>query len=506
VLCSSSSSSSTENKNKKFPLTQKLLPQSSSSSTPRPQSSSNTPPPQAQSSSQPQTESNNQQQYSSYNQNQQNQQYYQQFNPFQQFPPFDQFQNQHIDDMQVFLGYILDNLNQQQNQYHSSNTFGFFDTMNNLFNMASNFAEQIPQFQQNQSFQGQPPASKLAMESLKIVSEKSRLVKLQPTCSICMEDFKDTPDQRIRAMPCGHVYHEECIFAWLEKSNTCCNCRYEIETDNREYNIAMKKRMANLHPVFTEHECALAPQGACDYEDENGVYYEDVEEHEASHIIQSSCGCHFHDSCLRSSLLVHGYIIKDEGGEVNFRCIKCHKNATATFPPIDKICNNKNEKKELNDSKGKKSEEIVPESSRSRPSNEENKLFEPTNASAENIIKNQSNVSEEEGVIVDQLIKENKSSELNENDVCNKSRIDITQQKCALISQDACDFEGHDGMLYGNDDEPKPMIQSSCGCCFHNSCLKSSLVIRGYNIDKNENSSIEFKCPKCNKNAKVTLL
>jgi hypothetical protein len=182
-----------------------------------------------------------------------------------------------------------------------------------------------------------------------------------------MEDFSETSDQIIRAMPCGHVYHEECIFSWLSKSNTCCNCRYEIETDNHDYNVAMKRRMANLHPAFTEHECALAPQGACDYEDENGVYYEDVEDSEAKHIIQSSCGCHFHDSCLRSSLIIRGYVISDEGGEVNFRCSKCHKDATVTFPSLDKMneaCNdNKNssktdEKKESESDQSKTSSEV----------------------------------------------------------------------------------------------------------------------------------------------------
>lgn len=191
------------------------------------------------------------------------------------------------------------------------------------------------QQQQQQSLQGQPPASKIAMESLKIVSPKSKLIKLQPTCSICMDDFSETPDKCIRSMPCGHVYHEECIFEWLRKSNTCANCRYEIETDNPEYNECMRKRMAERHPVFAEQECALSQQGCCDYEDQNGEFFDNNEEEEQKHIIKTSCGCTFHDTCLRTALLIRGYNVPETGGYVEFRCPKCNKDSTMTFNSLN---------------------------------------------------------------------------------------------------------------------------------------------------------------------------
>lgn len=226
------------------------------------------------------------------------------------------------------------------NNYVNPNDFLFFlDPLSLLFGQ---FFNNLPR--QQQSLQGQPPASKIAMESLKIVSPKSRLIKLQPTCSICLDDFDSTPEKVIRSMPCGHVYHEDCLFKWLEKSNTCANCRYEIDTDNPEYNEALKKRMADRHPVFTEHECALSLQGSCDYEDQNGEYFDVNEEEEQKHIIKTSCGCTFHDTCLRTALLVRGYNVPEIGGHVEFRCPKCNKESNITFSPLEPLNH-----KEMND-------------------------------------------------------------------------------------------------------------------------------------------------------------
>ncbi|KAF4998931.1 hypothetical protein FDECE_11666 [Fusarium decemcellulare] len=43
-------------------------------------------------------------------------------------------------------------------------------------------------------------------------------------CSICTEDFSD--GAHLRSLPCGHVFHSDCIDPWLlERSVTCPLCR-----------------------------------------------------------------------------------------------------------------------------------------------------------------------------------------------------------------------------------------------------------------------------------------
>lgn len=39
-------------------------------------------------------------------------------------------------------------------------------------------------------------------------------------CSICLEDF--TKDERLRLLPCGHLYHTSCISPWLTKRTASC--------------------------------------------------------------------------------------------------------------------------------------------------------------------------------------------------------------------------------------------------------------------------------------------
>eukprot|EP01006_Ploeotia_vitrea_P062774 TRINITY_DN84380_c0_g1_i1.p1 TRINITY_DN84380_c0_g1~~TRINITY_DN84380_c0_g1_i1.p1 ORF type:complete len:697 (+),score=43.24 TRINITY_DN84380_c0_g1_i1:21-2111(+) len=45
----------------------------------------------------------------------------------------------------------------------------------------------------------------------------------ETTCSICIVDFE--VGDRCRLLPCDHPFHQACIDDWLERSNTCPNCR-----------------------------------------------------------------------------------------------------------------------------------------------------------------------------------------------------------------------------------------------------------------------------------------
>mmetsp|Transcript_54142 Transcript_54142/g.127245 ORF Transcript_54142/g.127245 Transcript_54142/m.127245 type:complete len:204 (-) Transcript_54142:101-712(-) len=43
------------------------------------------------------------------------------------------------------------------------------------------------------------------------------------TCTCCLEDF--VPDSHVAILPCGHVFHEECIATWsLSLSASSCLC------------------------------------------------------------------------------------------------------------------------------------------------------------------------------------------------------------------------------------------------------------------------------------------
>lgn len=47
-------------------------------------------------------------------------------------------------------------------------------------------------------------------------------------CTICIEDF--VLGQEVRTLRCGHVYHRECVDAWLRRSRLCCLCKQAIDS------------------------------------------------------------------------------------------------------------------------------------------------------------------------------------------------------------------------------------------------------------------------------------
>ena len=48
-------------------------------------------------------------------------------------------------------------------------------------------------------------------------------------CSICL--FKYKKSDIIKEFPCNHIFHKNCILKWLEKSNICPLCKYDITGD-----------------------------------------------------------------------------------------------------------------------------------------------------------------------------------------------------------------------------------------------------------------------------------
>jgi len=53
--------------------------------------------------------------------------------------------------------------------------------------------------------------------------EKEPSNEVQTTCVVCMCDF--AARQRVRELPCQHIYHTKCIDKWLKTNRTCPLCR-----------------------------------------------------------------------------------------------------------------------------------------------------------------------------------------------------------------------------------------------------------------------------------------
>eukprot|EP00250_Pteridium_aquilinum_P000188 c10214_g1_i1 orf=185-1435(+) len=84
---------------------------------------------------------------------------------------------------------------------------------------------------------GAPPASKSAVEAMPtIIISEEQLGTDAAHCAVCKDAFE--LGSEARQMPCSHLYHSDCILPWLAQHNSCPVCRYEMPTDDPEYDQA----------------------------------------------------------------------------------------------------------------------------------------------------------------------------------------------------------------------------------------------------------------------------
>ena len=70
---------------------------------------------------------------------------------------------------------------------------------------------------------------KIDEENLKILRKNSNF----ENCSVCKDDFE--LEQQIVNLPCKHSFHEDCLSPWLTERNSCPTCRFELPTDDVDY-------------------------------------------------------------------------------------------------------------------------------------------------------------------------------------------------------------------------------------------------------------------------------
>jgi hypothetical protein len=89
--------------------------------------------------------------------------------------------------------------------------------------------------QNDPNIYGTPPASGKSIKELKkdkiIESNIEKYEKIE--CSVCKENYK--LEDTISIMPCHHVFHNECLLPWLKQHNSCPVCRYELPTEDKDY-------------------------------------------------------------------------------------------------------------------------------------------------------------------------------------------------------------------------------------------------------------------------------
>lgn len=81
---------------------------------------------------------------------------------------------------------------------------------------------------------GAPPAAVSFVSNLpRVLISKEHEKYDDLACAICKDVF--TVGIEANQLPCFHLYHPSCILPWLSARNSCPLCRYELPTDDRDY-------------------------------------------------------------------------------------------------------------------------------------------------------------------------------------------------------------------------------------------------------------------------------
>ncbi|XP_058097871.1 E3 ubiquitin-protein ligase RING1-like [Magnolia sinica] len=107
---------------------------------------------------------------------------------------------------------------------------------------------------------GTPPASKSSIQSLPDIKVSDDLLASDSSqCAVCKDTFE--LGSVAKQMPCKHNYHSDCILPWLALHNSCPVCRYELPTDDLDYEQQIQGTQAPVNPAAADSGGAGESQG-----------------------------------------------------------------------------------------------------------------------------------------------------------------------------------------------------------------------------------------------------
>eukprot|EP00930_Biecheleria_cincta_P059295 TRINITY_DN45043_c0_g1_i1.p1 TRINITY_DN45043_c0_g1~~TRINITY_DN45043_c0_g1_i1.p1 ORF type:complete len:248 (+),score=67.83 TRINITY_DN45043_c0_g1_i1:38-781(+) len=80
-----------------------------------------------------------------------------------------------------------------------------------------------------------PAMSRDARAELKLVT-----VVQEDVCVVCQEEMP--LGSKAKSMPCGHLFHDDCLEEWVKKSNSCPSCRFdELPSEKRHFDDVQRR-------------------------------------------------------------------------------------------------------------------------------------------------------------------------------------------------------------------------------------------------------------------------
>jgi len=171
-----------------------------------------------------------------------------------------------------------------------------------------NFHDILDRLMREQQPGGPPPTSTAVVDQIprKVVVPEDVIEEFE--CAVCKDDF--VVDQVVMELPCHHQFHQECALPWLKEHNTCPVCRYELPTDDLEFEEKRKERMRSRN--VDEEKQLRHEDDACVKCEWSKVTKRPCVLLEEPNFESLRCGHNFHPECLCSWLRVNGTIAPEE--------------------------------------------------------------------------------------------------------------------------------------------------------------------------------------------------
>ncbi|KAJ7974237.1 E3 ubiquitin-protein ligase RING1-like [Quillaja saponaria] len=150
----------------------------------------------------------------------------------------------------------VNNLERGTNWEPDANEDSYF-TVQDGYIYTAEYDTLFGQLVENESaLKGSPPAAKYVVENLPLVElAKEDLQKKIVACAICKDEV--LLEEKLMRLPCFHYYHGDCILPWLSIRNTCPICRFELPTDDPEYERRKSQRANNDLSGFVGCCCSI---------------------------------------------------------------------------------------------------------------------------------------------------------------------------------------------------------------------------------------------------------
>ena len=104
---------------------------------------------------------------------------------------------------------------------------GGFNNVNNI--NIGNYGNNEEYMNENELFKEKKKKFILELDEFQFKHLEKYSALKEDKCPICLQKYKGA--DMIKEFPCKHIFHKKCIFKWLDKSNVCPLCKYDISND-----------------------------------------------------------------------------------------------------------------------------------------------------------------------------------------------------------------------------------------------------------------------------------